>query len=84
MIFVSGSGRRGDVGTVGMDVYIDGVSRGGLRAWVNEVNSHHTFVPYFLLLKLPAKAYTVELRAIASTVTDANDYFSVTILELPI
>lgn len=83
VIFVSGSGRRGDVGTVGMDVYIDGVSRGGLRAWTNEVNSHHTFVPYFLSLKLPAKNYTVELKAIASTVTDVNDYFSVTILELP-
>lgn len=85
LILASGSGYAGNtVKTIGMDVQIDGKSYGEARVVTNEANSHKAFVGNPLVVAgVKAGSHTLTLAALANTITDLNDYFSVTILELP-
>ena len=73
-----------------MEIDIGGVSRGFAKGFTNEANSHKAFTTNALVIPstgtsaLKAGTYTLTLRSSGDTVTDANDSFNVTVLELPI
>jgi hypothetical protein len=83
ILFASGSGRRGSVGVVGMDIKVDGVSKRQARSWTNEADSHKAFVAAHVVLPdISAGDHSVTLSALDGTTTDVNDYFNVAVLEL--
>jgi hypothetical protein len=90
IIFASGSAFRekndGQYGgTIGMTIWIDGAKLNEeVRGYTNETGSHKSFVSFPIVYKPAAGSHTIELRPLDTTVKmDANDYFRVTILELP-
>jgi hypothetical protein len=89
MIIFSGSGYSSAGGNIGMTLQVDGtnVANANARCYTNEVGSHKAFNTNFIMLpNVAAGNHTVNFVAMAgtSTLTDGNDYFSVTVLELPI
>lgn len=85
MIFASGSGWLGTgAGQIGMSVKVDGVVRGFSRGYTNEPGSHKTFVPVLLVEGIPAGSHTLTLEPIGVTLSDGNDFYNVTIVEMPI
>lgn len=85
-VFAAGSGFRGSVGLVGMDIQIAGTIRGQANTFVNEINSHKVFAPTLFDASawLTAdQSYTLDLTAQATTTTDLNDFFTLAVLELP-
>lgn len=87
IVFASGSAYKAnrETGTIGMDIFIDNVKQDSAKSYTNEGESHKSFVSVPLVLTgISAGSHTVELRPINDRVfMDANDYFRVTILELP-
>lgn len=87
LLFINGSAFRAPIdgpGGIGMSVFMDGQSVGVVRAFANETGSHRTLVGTTLLVtNIPAGNHTLTLTAQSGTTTDASDYFSVTVLELP-
>jgi hypothetical protein len=84
LILAAGSGWGSAAATIGMDVQIDGKSCGELKRYTNENGSHKAFNANPLVVTtVKPGSHTVTLAALAGTSTDLNDYFSVTILELP-
>jgi hypothetical protein len=86
MIFASGSGFLAGTaaGLIGMRVKVDDVIRGNSRGFTNEGSSHKTFVPVLLVEGVAAGAHTLTLEALSPTLSDGNDFFNVTIVEMPI
>lgn len=82
MIFASGSGFGS--ANIGMYVKVDGIQRGLARCYTNETSSHKSFVPVLLVEGIAAGTHTLTLDPFTGTNTDANDYFNVTIVEMPI
>lgn len=84
LLTISGSGYRQETpGTLGIDVTIDGTPMGSINAYTNEILSHKTLPARTLVIEgLIAGTHTVTLVAQADTMTDANDYFNVTVVEL--
>lgn len=85
LLFVSGSGFS-NVGAqaIGLQILIDRIFHGIAQVFTNEAASHKSFVANATLVKsIPPGAHTLSLVALAATTTDFNDFFSVTILELP-
>lgn len=85
LILASGSGWSGNPGKIiGMQISVDGINRGNAQSMTNEDTSHKAFVSSALVVSgLPGGAHNLSLQAEANTNTDVNDFFSVTILELP-
>lgn len=86
VIFASGSGRTtGSPGPIGMEIFIDNVSKGFARSFTNEDQSHKSFsASALVVLGIPASdKHTVSLKGWNGTTLDYNDPFSVTVLELP-
>ena len=84
MIFASGSGFRAALGQIGMFVFIDGRNVGIARSFTNEPGSHKTFsTGHFIVTGIPAGGHTMTLTLWNSTITDINDFFNVSVLELP-
>ena len=86
IIFASGSGRTtGSPGPIGMEIFIDNVSKGFARSFTNEDQSHKSFSASALVVSgIPASdKHTVSLKGWNGTTLDYNDPFSVTVLELP-
>jgi hypothetical protein len=85
LILASGSGWSGNPGKIiGMQILVDGISRGHAQSMTNEDTSHKAFVSSALVVSgLAGGAHQLSLQAQANTNTDGNDFFSVTILELP-
>jgi len=90
ILFVSGSAFKDSVaapkyGTIGMTIWIDNTKLGEeVRAYTNETGSHKALVSFPIITKRDAGNHTIELRPLDDTVKmDYNDYFRVTILELP-
>lgn len=84
-LFVSGSAWTRTAGkAIGVMVSIDGGTEGVCPAYCNEANSHHTLVPVILTMNLSYGTngtHTVSLTASTpDTVSDANDYYQVTML----
>ncbi len=85
LIFASGSGSAAAVQAIGMNIQVDGVNRGQARLFTDlVVNSHKSFVANPLVVTgVAAGSHNISLVPLAGTVTDANDVFYVTVLELP-
>ena len=85
IIFASGSGFRQDTeGLVGMNITVDGTLYGDAKVYTNEYWSHKAFTTNALVVNnLQAGSHTLQLEAMSDTIIDYNDYFSVTVLELP-
>lgn len=85
LIFAFGSGFAPAPGRrkIGMTILVDGDILGRVPTFTNEPDSHKAFVGTALVAALPAGEHILSLEALEDTVTDENDFFSVTILELP-
>lgn len=85
VIIFSGSGWANSAGNIGVFITINGVSVGNARTCTNETNSHKAFTTQALVLKgYAAGALTLGITPIQGTITDVNDWFNATVLELPI
>jgi hypothetical protein len=86
VIMASGSGYTGSTGaTIGMRVSIDNIPRADVTSFANEPNSHKTFVTNGIAITgLGSGSHTLKLAPLTGTSTDANDYFSATVFELPL
>lgn len=70
---------------IGMSVQIDGQERGRCATCSNEPDSHKALASNPIVVSnLPAGSHTLKLVDLPFTRTDQNDYFSVTVLELPL
>ena len=87
LVFASGSGFRGGntAGVIGMTIRINGVNMATNNGFTNEGSSHRSFPSAFVTVtSVDAGTHTLQLVARDSnTLTDFNDFFNVTILELP-
>jgi hypothetical protein len=90
LIFASGSGAAaagtsGQSITIGMDVLLDDVRVGQVLSCVNDTTeSHKPFVTSGLVVpNINPGEYSLKLRTSPSTTVGQNDFFNVTILELP-
>lgn len=69
---------------IGMEILVDGVLRGFAKSFTNETGSHKAFTANALLVSgVAAGSHTAGLIAWNNTTTDGNDFFNVTVLELP-
>lgn len=83
--FVSGSAWTQTAGkAIGVMLSIDGGTQGVCPGYCNEAGSHHTLVPVILTMNLSygtSGTHTVTLTASTTdTVSDANDFYQVTLL----
>ena len=85
LVLASGSGFHASPGQlIGMNIQVDGVTKGVSRVYTNEASSHKAFVMNPLLVTgIAAGAHTLSLTALGTTSTDANDIFNATVIELP-
>ena len=85
LLFIfSGSGWGASGWNIGMNLILDGALIGSTRCYINEANSHRAFTTGFVLQpNIAGGNHTVRLEAVGGTSTDSNDWFSVTVLELP-
>ena len=98
LISASGSGYRTDtIGHIGMKVMVDGVWHGAAIVFTNEVNSHKAFIEEYIVVRgLPAGQHTIRLvewddtnscngapTGYYCTITNDDDYFRVSVLEIP-
>jgi hypothetical protein len=84
MITLSGSGyRTGTAGTLGFDVSIDTMNVGAFNGFTNELASHKVLPVRTLVVSgVAAGNHTITIAPQANTITDINDYFNATVLEL--
>ncbi len=84
VIIFSGSGFAGTATNIGMGLQIDGATVATTRSFTNELSSHKAFTTNILVqANIAAGTHTINLFALVNTNTDANDWFNVTVLELP-
>jgi hypothetical protein len=83
VIFASGSGYSSvGGGTIGMAIFVDGTQVGTARSVTNETLSHKAFVSNALVVMgVGIGSHTLQLVPLASTSTDINDFYSVTVME---
>ncbi|WP_437627016.1 hypothetical protein [Sorangium sp. So ce1151] len=85
LVFASGSGmQHGTPAVMGMAIKLDNTQVGSANAWSNVQSAHQRFVAESLVLQgIAAGSHTIALASISNTSSDDNDYYSVTVLELP-
>jgi hypothetical protein len=83
LVMVSGSAYSATGGGIGATVSLDGTGLGTLFTYTNEAGSHKAFPAQSFVVQRPAGSHTVSFAAVAGTLTDGNDPFYVTVLELP-
>jgi hypothetical protein len=88
MVFASGSGAAAGTGqniTIGMDVLVDDTRVGQVQSCVNDTTeSHKPFVTSGLVVRnINPGSHSLKLKTSPSTTVAQNDFFNVTILELP-
>lgn len=87
-LFASGSGWSTSGGElIGMSVLVNEIQVGICQVMTNEASSHKAFVPICVPLTenelTPGQPATVRLEPYNdATVTDLNDYFNVTVVEI--
>ena len=70
---------------IGMSLQLDGGVVGLARSFTNEQSSHKAFNTNIVVLpNVAAGNHNITLAALPGTNTDGNDWFNVTVLELPI
>ena len=84
LVLVSGSGWADSTKQIGMQILVDGIRKGYAKSFTNEARSHKTFTTNELLVTgLNVGTHSITLESWNNTNTDHNDFFNVTILELP-
>jgi len=84
VIMFDGSGWSTSGGNIGLFIQLDGGTIGTTRTFTNEPNSHKTFTTNILVQgNVAGGAHTLTLGVLANTLTDVNDWFNLTVLELP-
>jgi hypothetical protein len=86
IISVAGSGWSSTTDQlIGMNVLVNGNEEGTAQVWTNEADSHKAFVSVFPVVKtVSGGTVTVKLDELnAQTNTDQNDFYRVTVVELP-
>lgn len=87
LVLATGSGFTAPTQTekqIGMQILIDNVGKGYAKCYTNEGNSHKSFAANPLVVTgLAAGSHTITLQSWNSCTFDYNDFFNVTILELP-
>ena len=85
IISTAGSGWSGTKDQlIGMEVLVDGRQVGTAEVWANEKWSHKTFVSVLVVNNVPRGPVEIGLDELnAQTITDENDYYKVTVVELP-
>jgi hypothetical protein len=73
-------------GLIGMNVSVNGKQVGTAQVWTNEADSHKAFVsavPVVYARDVGPGPVTIKLAAFDQTNTDENDFYRVTVVELP-
>lgn len=85
VVQASGSGYHNTSATmIGAYVKHDGVIVGDIQVFANTNAVHMAFVSDSMVLNgVSAGSHTLSLEAISPTITDGNDIFKVSVLELP-
>jgi len=85
LLFVSGSGFSVNASKpIGVRILIDDIPQGTAQVFTNEASSHKSFTANALRVQnIVSGQHTLSLAAMPNTTIDFNDFFSVTILELP-
>jgi hypothetical protein len=88
LVFASGSGAAAGTGqniTIGMDVLVDDTRVGQVQSCVNDTTElHKPFVTSGLVVRnINPGSHSLKLKTSPSTTVAQNDFFNVTILELP-
>ncbi len=85
ILFVSGSGFSiAGSQAIGVQVLIDGIFRNIAQVFTNEANSHKAFTANAMWVTgVPGGVHLLTLDPMPNTSTDFNDFFNVTIIELP-
>jgi hypothetical protein len=84
LVFASGSGYVSTAGQIGMVIRLDDEIRGYATVFTNIANDHRAITTNLLVLTgVPEGEHTLRLENLGSTKTDRNDFFYLTILELP-
>lgn len=86
LIFAFGSGWSNTINKqIGMQINVDNMMMGAAKVFTNEASSHKSFVGTpIVITSIGAGSHTLNLFRINSdTQTDGNDFFDVTVLELP-
>lgn len=84
LLIVSGSCFSTTANLIGVTVTVDGISRGDVKCYSNELSSHKTLpTGQFLITGLSAGSHTLSLSTLPGSGTDGNDIFTVTVMEFP-
>jgi hypothetical protein len=89
LILASGSGAAlsgvpGPTIIIGMDLFLDSTHVGSVLSCVNNMTEAKPFLTSGLVVRgIAAGSHTLTLKTARSTVVGVNDFFNVTILELP-
>jgi hypothetical protein len=86
VIFAAGAGRAATtIGVIGMTIWIDSTEIGRALCWTNDAQKHQTFVANAIVpAAIPAGKHTLWLRTFNdNTIVDYNDFFNVTVVEMP-
>ena len=67
---------------IGLDVVVDGLTRGRVKSFTNEAGSHKAFVTAGIpVTGLKAGTHSITLKPFGGTSTDQNDFLTVTVFE---
>jgi hypothetical protein len=84
VIIFSGSGFAATGTNIGLVLQIDGSSVATTRSFTNEPSSHKAFTTNILVqANVAAGNHSITLSPLSGTISDGNDWFNVTVLELP-
>jgi len=85
VLFYSGSGyRAAGSGMIGMDILLDGSYVDTTGIYANYALMHLPFVAkQWVVSGIGAGSHTISLTAMAGTLSDSNDIYNVTVMELP-
>jgi hypothetical protein len=86
LLFVNGTGWRRNAGGMGLQVRLDATVVDALIVFVNVPNQHFPVGGTMVRTGVAAGRHTLTVEALSDTpdmVTDTNDYYGVTLLELP-
>jgi hypothetical protein len=85
LLVVAASAYSTVAGSLDLSIQLDGVIIGHVQGYTNETGSHKTLVPRTFTITPPptAGSHTIGLLyGNATTTSDANDYYSVTVVEM--
>ncbi len=84
MVFISATGYCASGQQIGCNVLLDDAPKGHLKSYSNEVLSHKAFASAALVFPgLAAGAHKISLTPWNNTLSDPNDFYDITVLELP-